>query len=349
MRTRLQQIRGLILGGTDPYEGADLGNAQRLGALLWGLVLVLVVVILPISPPDSAIDGAGWAVAGVLIGANLALIALLRRERLASWHVLLAVSYVAVAAIGVLQWLAGGIVAPYDRLLLLPVLFAAALHPLRLLLPLLGFTFLVLAAPYVYDTWESKRAASDLVGFAITAALGVMANLLMSGVRNQRLAHAREEAEARHEARIDSLTGLYNRRAFNEDLEREVSRARRLRMPLSVALVDLENFKEVNDRWGYAEGDRCLREVAETMQASLRRPDLGFRWGGDEFALILSGASEANYDRVGERITRAISERCHRPDGEPIVARFAAAELTEDLTPEELVESVGMALTAAKS
>ena len=170
----------------------------------------------------------------------------------------------------------------------------------------------------------------------------------MSGVRAQRLSHAAEEAEARHEARIDALTGLHNRRAFDEILRSEVTRARRRGLPLSMAMVDIENFKEVNDRWSYSEGDRCLRDVAAALLAALRQPDFCFRWGGDEFALILSGAAADDTAPIAERLQAEVASTCRRPDDNPVQIRFAVAQLGDEMTPEELTEVAGLALTAVK-
>jgi diguanylate cyclase (GGDEF)-like protein len=170
----------------------------------------------------------------------------------------------------------------------------------------------------------------------------------MGGVRAQRVAHAAGEAEARHEARIDSLTGLHNRRAYDELLVTEVARARRLNLPLTVAMVDIENFKEINDRWSYAEGDRSLKEVGATLRDNLRQPDFCFRWGGDEFALILSGTPSADTPPIAERLQDEVTRTCKRPDDSPIRIRFAAAQLSNGSSPAELTEMVGVALTEAK-
>ncbi len=170
----------------------------------------------------------------------------------------------------------------------------------------------------------------------------------MSAIRAQRLAHAREEAQAREEARIDDLTGLHNRRAFNEALGDEVKLARRVGIPLSVAMIDIVNFKEINDRWSPAEGDRCLRAVAEALSASLRDPDQVFRWGGDEFALILTGTAARDAGRLRDRLRLIVSSACVRPDEEPIEIRFAVAEVKDGEAPEDVVEMAGLAMTAAK-
>jgi diguanylate cyclase (GGDEF)-like protein len=348
MRKAIEQIRGFFAARSDPYAGGDLGNAQRLGAVLWGLVLALTILLLPLSPPDEAIGDAGWLIAGGLLIANLALIVALRRGLVASWGPMLAAAYGGIAGIALIQWLAGGVEAPYDRLLLLPILFGSALHPPRRIAVLMVVALAALAAPLVYDGWSSQEAGAAGAVFVIWCALATMVNLLMSGVRAQRLTYEQQQAEARSEARQDALTALPNRRAFDETIEHEVERARRLRLPLSMAMVDIENFKEINDRWGYAEGDRCLREVAESLRGAVRRPDLCFRWGGDEFAVILAGTAVEDTIGLGQRLCRAIADNCDRPDDEPIRARCASAELHVDQTAADLVERAGLALTEAK-
>jgi diguanylate cyclase (GGDEF)-like protein len=85
----------------------------------------------------------------------------------------------------------------------------------------------------------------------------------------------------------DPLTGLYNRRLFTESFEKELNRARRYGLPLSIVILDLRRFKEVNDKYGHPRGDDVLRAVASTLQKTMRTSDSAFRIGGDEFALLL--------------------------------------------------------------
>ena len=85
----------------------------------------------------------------------------------------------------------------------------------------------------------------------------------------------------------DSLTGLYNRRIFNEFFERELNRAKRYNQPLGLVMMDMHRFKEVNDKHGHPRGDEVLRMAAATLKKALRTSDFAFRIGGDEFALIL--------------------------------------------------------------
>jgi diguanylate cyclase (GGDEF)-like protein len=85
----------------------------------------------------------------------------------------------------------------------------------------------------------------------------------------------------------DSLTGLYNRRYLDETLEREVSRARREGIPLSLVMLDIDHFKRVNDTYGHQVGDEVLRMLASTLLADIRAEDVACRYGGEEFLILL--------------------------------------------------------------
>jgi diguanylate cyclase (GGDEF)-like protein len=344
----MSMLRSYFARQQDPHAGGDLGNAQRIGSVIWGLLVALALVLVPLNPPTKPFGAAGWAVAALLIAAGGAIAYLLRRGRIDSWDALLVAAYGTAIAIGGIQWLAGGQTPPFRGLLLLPVLFVAATQPPRRIGPFMFLVLLILVSPFVYDSWDASRAESAGATFVIWCALAVGASLLMMGVRAQRVTLEAAGAEARAEARIDSLTGLHNRRAFDELLVTEVARARRLDLPLSLAMVDIVNFKEVNDRWSYAEGDRCLREVAEALRKTLRQPDFCFRWGGDEFALILGGTHAEETSSIAERLEAEVSSVCRRPDETPVCIRFATAELGDEMTPRELTEMAGLALTAAK-
>ncbi|HEX6538078.1 MAG TPA: EAL domain-containing protein [Candidatus Dormibacteraeota bacterium] len=108
-------------------------------------------------------------------------------------------------------------------------------------------------------------------------------------------------------ARQDSLTGIPNRRAWDEELPRAMARARRQGAPLSVAMLDLDNFKTYNDDWGHGRGDELLREVTASWGAPLREVDLLARYGGDEFAVMLPGSSVEAGRLVVERLREASS------------------------------------------
>jgi diguanylate cyclase (GGDEF)-like protein len=118
---------------------------------------------------------------------------------------------------------------------------------------------------------------------------------------------ARDVDRLRVSAITDPLTGLYNRRFLSESLRRHLFRAERSGDPVSIAMLDLENFKSINDRFGHAAGDRALLYTANTISESLRPGDIACRWGGDEFILLLPRADFLSSVGIAERLRRRIS------------------------------------------
>ena len=106
----------------------------------------------------------------------------------------------------------------------------------------------------------------------------------------------------------DPLTGLYNRRLFNETFDKELNRARRYAHPLSLVILDLHRFKEVNDKHGHPRGDDVLRAAAATLKKSLRTSDSAFRIGGDEFALLLPQTDSAQASALSRRVGVVFAE-----------------------------------------
>lgn len=151
------------------------------------------------------------------------------------------------------------------------------------------------------------------------------------------------EAESDH-SRRDSLTGLPNRRAFEERLLTELSRASRYDRPLALCLLDLDGFKGINDRLGHPAGDEVLRQVAEILQHS-RLADDCFRIGGDEFAILMPETSLEEGQIAGERIAQAIGD-AHLGDG-ALGASFGIAA-SSDLDGEALLATADAELLGAK-
>jgi diguanylate cyclase (GGDEF)-like protein len=330
------------------YAGVDRGLATRMAAIFWMVGAVLVLTALPLTPPTDAIGNAGWAVAGAsglvaLVGALL----LMRRGRV-SYSLLLAIGYVSVAQIALAQWLAGGIAAPYRQLYILPALAIAAVHPPRRIVVFITTLLAAAAAPLVYDGWDERPAAAFLLGALLWIGIAVTTHRLMDELRERQMESQREEDHARRLARLDPLTGLNNRRAFDETLDEQIGLARANGQPLSVLLADIDGFKQINDDHGHMNGDSCLRQVARTIQVSVRATDACFRWGGDEFAVLLPSADATRAAELCARIHEAVLASCFDPDGVPLQVSCGHTELGEGMDTRELLEAADLAMLTLK-
>jgi diguanylate cyclase (GGDEF)-like protein len=184
-------------------------------------------------------------------------------------------------------------------------------------------------------TWVTLWNAVALLG-----ALGVGIFLLSALLR----VLERERALAR----TDSLTGLLNRREFHRLTELELARAARTGDPVSLAALDLDGFKGVNDRFGHAAGDACLVAVADVLRTRARRTDLVARVGGDEFAVLLPGADDAAAVRVLEDFRREL-EAHMRAKGWAVSASVGLVQLTSaDTDVDALMRRADEGMYAAK-
>ena len=113
-------------------------------------------------------------------------------------------------------------------------------------------------------------------------------------------------------ALIDHLTGVHNRRSMMRFLDREIDRCNRLSSVLSVLMVDIDKFKEINDNFGHIAGDTVLRDLARILQEKLRKIDIICRYGGDEFVVLMPDTGGPQVDEIRQRIATAVRERGDR-------------------------------------
>jgi diguanylate cyclase (GGDEF)-like protein len=152
----------------------------------------------------------------------------------------------------------------------------------------------------------------------------------------------------------DSLTGIPNRRAFEETLHREWRQALRGQQPMSLLLVDIDLFKQYNDRYGHLAGDACLREVASVLQHALRRPaDLLARYGGEEFVLVLPNTRPNGAREVATRLCQQVSQLQLHHDDSPthcVTVSIGVASMVpvDGTAPDALISTADSALYAAK-
>ena len=287
------------------YAGVNLENLRRISGVGWAAVLVLIALMAPFYPPDQAIGRAGWAVGAVLLAIPVAgLLYLARHPRRATLRVLLASCYYGVLAIALAQWLAGGWPSPYGEVYL-PLLLVGALgHPPSRFVPLFAVLAVAALLPEAYAP-NTPLLIDALFRLLIWAWMALACLVLMSRVRDQRIV-------AERLANVDALTQLANRRAFDRQATRVLEHG------IAVGVGDLDDFKSINDRYGHLAGDQVLSAVARVLSEHARAGDTVFRWGGDEFAILLPGADGDEAGIVCERLEAAVAAQVRRPEGTPL-------------------------------
>jgi diguanylate cyclase (GGDEF)-like protein len=156
----------------------------------------------------------------------------------------------------------------------------------------------------------------------------------------------------RHAAFHDSLTGLYNRQYFKEAIEREILRSDRYGHPLSLVLLDLDQFKTVNDTYGHHCGDVVLKTVGQMIVNGTRRSDIVVRYGGEEFAILLPETALANAVTKAEACRALIGATQMEADGHRVRLTISAGVATwnpaQPVTADELIKAADQALYLSK-
>jgi diguanylate cyclase (GGDEF)-like protein len=171
----------------------------------------------------------------------------------------------------------------------------------------------------IYASDPSRDPESDLHLLSMLAAQAVNSLVML-----ERLVASEEQALT------DSLTGLYNYRFFQESLQRELSRASRSKAPLSLIVLDLDNFKVINDNYGHPVGDRVLRHLADLIQRHSRKANVVVRYGGDEFCIIVPEGDLDTARGVAERVLTEIRNNPYADEahGVPPVTLTVSAGVT---------------------
>jgi diguanylate cyclase (GGDEF)-like protein len=209
--------------------------------------------------------------------------------------------------------------------------------------------------------WVSGVAAIRGEGGAIvglvSARMAPAEAMPLSGLRSDAAAAfaelTRSAAErftrAEIDAMTDALTGLYNHRHLQQELTDRVWAALGEGAELSLLFFDIDQFKELNDRFGHAEGDEVLKRVADIASHAIRQSDLAARYGGDEFAIVLAGTGRESALEVAERLRTTISAARLRPDGQALTVSVGVVTLPYDgLTKEALLDRADRAMYRAK-
>lgn len=198
------------------------------------------------------------------------------------------------------------------------------------------------------------REPFDFAGTVVFVLLAVAVSMLLGRVIEA--SHRRIfalEMELRREARTDTLTGLDNRRAIQERAAIDLERARRSGAPVSLALCDVDRFKNINDRHGHDTGDAVLRQAAAVLRGALRQTDALGRWGGEEFIAVLANTEARTAAEIAERMRAAIDAARFEglPEGATISVGLATATAVSDVHGawEDLLKDADRRLYRAKS
>jgi diguanylate cyclase (GGDEF)-like protein len=331
----------------DPYAGADLTTSRRFQAGLLMLCGLLTLTFLPFEPVDEQIGAAGWPIAAGLgllaIGTGVLIV-----KREPSYDDLLVTAYAGIAGIALLNWLAGGGSSAYEDLYVL-WLGTGAPHPPRRAIPHLAVMIAALTLPLAYEDMNSETVDDMAAEALILVVCGALLSAYQARIRRQRAGLEAGVEVERRLARVDELTGLGNRRAFDEAVTVESAHASRERSPLSVGLADVDNLSRINDDYGHLAGDGSLRDIARAMERSVRAGDRCFRWGGDEFVVVMPGTDRDAAGQVLARMAKAVRESCQAPDGRSIGLTWGVAQLAPGDTAEDLLASADLALLEQKT
>ncbi|MFJ3157176.1 GGDEF domain-containing protein [Pseudomonas protegens] len=148
----------------------------------------------------------------------------------------------------------------------------------------------------------------------------------------------------------DPLTDTGNRISMDQTLQREIEMARRHLLPLSLLMLDIDHFKRINDNHGHSAGDQVLKAVAAAIKGQLRNVDMVFRFGGEEFLILLSNTGREAAAMVGERLRHAAQAQDYRADGQPIelTVSLGCSTLLPGESAESLLRRADSALYVAK-
>ena len=289
------------------------GFSRTLAELEW--LLLVLVLLYYVLPSSAAIDQWGMLLAMAAYAAfviSFRYSKLFTRETqwklaLETWAIILFISWCVYQT--------GGIDSPLINLYLLVIIFSAL--TLGKMVTLLEFTLISAAYFYLAQSSVEEGSFSLLLlsemtmTFAPYLLVGYLTSLLAADLKN-----ARQGLELLSDT--DELTGLKNRRAFNAALEAEFKKAVRYNRVFSVLMLDADDLKPVNDRFGHAAGDKLIVSIAQVVQESLRETDILARYGGDEFVVILNETTRDRAVEVAERIRKSVENTSFSSSGERV-------------------------------
>jgi diguanylate cyclase (GGDEF)-like protein len=163
------------------------------------------------------------------------------------------------------------------------------------------------------------------------------------------LDNAQIRARLEHQAQTDPLTGLYNHRAFHERLRRALANASRSHEAVSILMLDIDDFKRVNDIYGHGAGDEILRSLADTLKDAVRSSDVVYRLGGEEFAIVIVSRTLENAEQLAHRLVERVAAAEFEPAGRITISVGLARGPEHAMNPRELIACAEAAMMTAKA
>jgi diguanylate cyclase (GGDEF)-like protein len=163
------------------------------------------------------------------------------------------------------------------------------------------------------------------------------------------LDNAQIRARLEHQAQTDPLTGLYNHRAFHERLRRALANASRSHEAVSILMLDIDDFKRVNDIYGHGAGDEILRSLADTLKDSVRSSDVVYRLGGEEFAIVIVSRALEHAEQLAHRLVERVAAAEFEPAGRITISVGLARGPEHAMNPRELIACAEAAMMTAKA
>jgi diguanylate cyclase (GGDEF)-like protein len=322
--------RGAAAYADAPDERARMG---RISGVLWFVAAIVGAVAAFL--PGAQHAGIGWVlgVSAVVLAYGYGSVTGLIPWQRASVNALAIGTAVTIPVVGLAVYLSGGSLSYIEPLMVCSLLYIAFFFPAAWAWPLAVELVMVAGTPLLYDADAIDNAY--LSRYLALAAGYLAATWVMVGLKRRLLA---AEARQREFANRDPLTGVGNRRSFDATLHRELATRTRSgggrrapdESPLALLILDLDDFKGINDRHGHQVGDAVLCEAAERASAILRSTDTLARIGGDEFAVVAPGARGEGAQRMAEAIRTAVADGGTESQAATLTASVGWAVFPED-------------------
>jgi diguanylate cyclase (GGDEF)-like protein len=321
---------GLLERSLASYSGA--------GLFLMGAAIDVALVLTHAADRGRT---AALVIAGAaVVGAGI-MVALERVGRI-SLELIYAFNVSSVVLVAALVAFTGAAQSPFPAFYMFAVVHTSAFQTRRRVAALVGLVIVLLLAPVIYDGSSPTFDALALV--SVPGLVLVAGALSLAAQVNRQQQNALSELSF-----LDGLTGVGNYRMFWQALDAASARWRRRGEPFSLILLDINDFKPINDELGHIAGDDALRQVAAVLRDSVRTEDVVCRQGGDEFAVIASGLGAGEAAELAHRLRSAVADQVTLPWGTQLTASAGwATYCAEDSGPIQLIHRADHALRSEK-